>query len=334
MDINFAGESVPLQDLEIYERFDRELLVNTYWQSNCLLLLKRTHKYFPLIESILKKNGIPDDFKYLAIAESGLQNIVSPAGATGFWQLMKAAATENGLEVNKEIDERYNFIKSTEAACDYLNEAYKRFGSWTLAAASYNMGMNGLAKQLKRQEANSYYDLTLNRETARYVFRILALKQVLEDPTHFGFHYREKDLYNYPKTYQVRVDTAVENFASFARDHKISYRILKYFNPWLRQNYLKNTEGKVYWIEIPKEGYVVESFDMDTIEVDSMEAHYVSFVQENEEHIDSLSFRIGIESEDLLDWNSHLDSAGIVQEGEIIRVLESPSPQTTVSSEE
>lgn len=253
--IGFAGEKMPIEQNDIKERFDRELLVNTYWQSQTLLFIKKAYKYFPIIEPILKKEGIPSDFKYLAIAESGLANIVSPSGATGFWQIMKATGKENGLIINKEVDERYHLEKSTKAACDYLNEAYEKFGSWTLAAASYNMGKTGLEKQMIRQKAHNYYDLLLNSETARYVFRICAIKEILEHPKTYGFHVREKDLYALPPLQKVLLDTSVTNFANYAHQLNINYKILKEYNPWLRQAHLENTDGCGYWIKVPEEGY-------------------------------------------------------------------------------
>ncbi|HLT51457.1 MAG TPA: lytic transglycosylase domain-containing protein, partial [Arenibacter sp.] len=187
-DLNFAGEAVPFEDPEIMERVDREFLVNAYWQSNALLLMKRAHKFFPIIEPILAKNGIPDDFKYLALAESGLQNVVSPAGATGFWQIMPATGREYGLEINKNVDERYHVEKSTEVACRYLKKSKERFGSWTLAAAAYNAGAGGIQKFMGIQKVDAYYDLLLGEETGRYVFRILAIKEILSNPEKYGFH--------------------------------------------------------------------------------------------------------------------------------------------------
>ena len=184
--LNFAGEDIPLYSSEIWERFDNELLRNVYFQSNTLLYLKKANKFFPIIEPILKKHGIPDDFKYLAVIESGLENVVSPSGAAGFWQIMKKTAREYGLEVNDEIDERYNLEKSTIAACNYLNDAYKQFGNWTIAAASYNMGRGGINKRLKEQRVDNYYDLYLNSETARYIFRIIAIKEILQNPKKYG----------------------------------------------------------------------------------------------------------------------------------------------------
>lgn len=253
--LSFAGERVPLQDLDILERLDRELLVNTYWQSNTMLVIKRAHKWFPIIEPILKKNGVPDDFKYLAAIESALTNTVSPSGATGFWQILDVTAKEYGLEVNEVVDERYDVVKSTEAACKFLKAAYAKHGSWAMAAASYNMGMNGLDKQVKRQDANSYYDLLLNVETSRYVFRIIAMKQILQHPKQYGFHYRTKDVYKMPAMREIVVDTTINDLNAFARATGVTYRVLKIFNPWMREPFLKNAMGKKYTIRIPKDGF-------------------------------------------------------------------------------
>ncbi len=279
VNIKFAGEDIPLADPEIYERFDRELLVNTYWQSQTMLFFKRANRYFEIIEPILKKNGVPDDFKYLAVVESGLMNVVSPAGATGFWQIMEATGKGYGLEINKEVDERYHLEKSTEAACKYLKEAKKELGSWTLAAASYNMGIAGIKKQLKRQEAGSYYGLTLNSETERYVFRILAAKEIMTNPLKYGFHFRDKDLYDVIPTTNVEVDTAVSSFGQFAEKMGINYRILKYHNPWLRYDYLPNSSGKRYLIKIPKKGFYElsnEEVEPEAIDTNSPSAPAIS----------------------------------------------------------
>lgn len=250
-EIDFAGEPVPLHILDVRERLDRELLVNTYWQSQTLLFHKRANRYFPIIEPILEKHNIPNDFKYLSLIESGFQNVVSPAGATGFWQFMKDTGIEYGLEISNEVDERYHLEKSTEAACRYLKRAYDRYGSWAMAAASYNLGMNGIHRQMERQNASNYYDLLLVEETGRYVFRILAMKEIFSDPRKYGFHFRESDLYPPIETYTVVVDSSVMDFASFAFAHDINYKILKIFNPWLRDTYLRNPSGKRYEISIP-----------------------------------------------------------------------------------
>lgn len=250
--LNFAGELVPTNRLDIRERMDRELLVNTYWQSNGLLLIKKANKYFPIIEPILKENGIPEDFKYLAVAESGLANVSSPAGAKGFWQFLRSTAREYGLEVNSNVDERYNLELATKVAAEYLKKSKEKFGSWTLAAAAYNAGNSRIANRLKTQQVDNYYDLLLNAETARYVFRIVALKEILSNPKSFGFEFDKEDLYSLPETYTVKVDTAISNIASFAKQFNTNYKELKIHNPWLRQNKLNNKSRKLYEIKIPK----------------------------------------------------------------------------------
>ncbi len=253
--MDFAGEAVPLQNPDIRERMDRELLVNTYWQSNGLLLFKRANKYFPQIEPLLKKYGLPDDFKYLAVAESGLEYTSSPAGASGIWHFMKGTGLEYGLEINDYVDERYNLEKATMVAAEYLKSAKNKFGSWTMAAASYNAGVGGMNKQINRQKETSYYDLLLNDETSRYVFRIMALKEIMTHPEQYGFNFREKDLYTNIPTFKVKVDTPVEDWAEWVKPYGINYKILKLHNPWLRDTFLKNSSGKEYFIEIPEKGY-------------------------------------------------------------------------------
>lgn len=252
--LNFAGEEVPLGDPDIYERMDRELLVNTYWQSNALLLIKRANKYFPVIEPILKEEGVPDDLKYLAVIESGLTQAVSPAKAVGFWQIMEGTGKDYGLEINANVDERYHIEKSTRVAADYLKKAKERFGSWTLAAASYNAGQYGVDKQLERQKVDDYYDLLLGEETGRYVFRILALKEIMNHPEKYGFNFEESDLYKHIPVAKVKVDTVVKDFPDFAAKFGINYKILKVHNPWLRDDHLKNASGKTYFIDIPEKG--------------------------------------------------------------------------------
>ncbi|MEK6155616.1 lytic transglycosylase domain-containing protein [Flavobacteriaceae bacterium 3-367] len=254
-DLNFAGEAVPVEDPEIMERVDREFLVNTYWQSNALLLMKRANKYFPIIEPILAKNGVPEDFKYLAVAESGLQQVVSPAGATGFWQIMKATGREYGLEINSNVDERYHIAKATEVACNYIKRYKKKYGSWTLTAAAYNAGPGAINKFMGIQKAEDYYDLLLGEETGRYVFRILAIKEILSNPEKYGFDIGKEDMYNAIPTFRVEVDEPVFNFADFAQQYEINYKILKRHNPWLREPHLNNSSGKKYIIEIPNKGY-------------------------------------------------------------------------------
>ena len=250
--LEFAGEKVPLYKPDIKERVDRELLVNTYWQSNGLLWIKRTHKYFPVIEPILKEKGIPDDFKYLAVIESNLQNVTSPAGAKGMWQLLIGAAKDNGLEVNDNVDERYHLEKATRAACDYLLAAKEKFGTWTMAAAAYHDGNGGLAKKLSEQKVTSYYEVLAGENTQRYVPRILAAKEILSNPKKYGFQFDQEDLYQLPSSYPVKVDTVINNIALFAKKFGTNYKVLKIHNPWLRENKLNNKSRKVYYIKLPE----------------------------------------------------------------------------------
>ena len=250
--LKFANENIPESTFDVWERLDKELLKNIYWQSNTLLYFKRANKYFPIIEEILEKNNIPSDFKYLALIESGFEYKVSPSGAAGFWQIMKGTAREYGLEVNYAIDERYHLIKSTEVACKYLQKAYDKFGSWTLAAASYNMGINGVQRQVKKQNTNNYFNLYLNDETSRYVFRIIVIKEIMENPRKYGFVFRQNDLYSYPSVKQIRVDSTINNLYSFAQENDINYKILKRFNPWLRTSKLPDESRRVYYIDVPE----------------------------------------------------------------------------------
>jgi len=254
----FAGEQVPLGLYYVKESLDRELLVNTFWHSSTILQLKRANRFFPVIEPILKAHNIPDDFKYIAMIESGLDQVVSPSGATGFWQFMEGTAKDYNLEVNDEVDERYHIEKSTEAACKYFRDAYEEFGNWTLAAASYNVGKRGISKQIERQGETDYYKLLLNDETERYVFRILAMKEIHNNPGKYGFHIEEDHLYK-PIDFQwVKVDSAVSIWAGFAKKYGLNYRILKEFNPWLRESYLKNKQKKTYFIKIPDKEDIYE----------------------------------------------------------------------------
>ncbi|QCX38272.1 lytic transglycosylase domain-containing protein [Aureibaculum algae] len=250
--LEFAGERVPLEKDYIKEDVDREFLVNTYWQSNGLLWIKRANKYFPIIEPILKEKGLPDDFKYIAVIESNLMNVTSPAGAKGFWQQLSGAARENGLEVNSNVDERYHLEKTTRAACDYLIDAKKTFGTWALAAATYHSGKGNINKYLREQMVDSYYDLLSGPNTERYLPRILAAKYILSNPKKYGFQFDESDLYTYPEHTTIKVDTAIANLAQFAKEHNTTYRELKILNPWLRENKLNNKSRKVYYIDIPK----------------------------------------------------------------------------------
>jgi membrane-bound lytic murein transglycosylase D len=263
--LTFAGEPVPLENFDTREALDRELLSCANFHSQTLLFLKKLPRYFGIIEPILKKNNIPDDFKYLALAESSfLDKAVSPVGAIGIWQFMKPAAVGCGLEVNAEVDERFHIGKATQAACNYLNNSYRTYGNWTLVAASYNAGMNGIEKQVELQNSRNYYDLLLNEETARYLFRILALKLVMSDPEKYGFKVDDKDKYPIIPLKQITVSGSINNMTNFARANDVNYKILKYFNPWLRQTYLKNPFKKTYVLKIPEAGFRKFDFEAQT----------------------------------------------------------------------
>ena len=259
--IAFAGDLVPMDIFYVREQLDRELTVNTYWHSSTILTLKRANRWFPLIEPILKKNNIPDDFKFLAIAESNLVNAVSPSGAEGFWQFIKPTGQKYGLEITEEVDERYNVEKATEAACRYFQDSFQQFKSWTLVAASYNRGIDGLARAVENQKVINYYDLYLNDETARYIFRIMAIKEVYNHPVKYGYFLREKDFYPVIPVYSIKVDSAISDLADFAFKQKVNYRILREFNPWIRRYNLPNKSRKVYTFILPKEG----SLDYETL---------------------------------------------------------------------
>lgn len=251
-EINFAGEPLPQDNFDAVERFDRELISNCFRHSATFLFFKRANRYFPIIERILKEEGVPDDMKYLAVAESALENAVSPAGARGFWQFMPGSARERGLEVGSEVDERYHLEKATRAACAYLKEAKAEFGSWMLAAASYNMGKAGLRKNLNEQGNGDYFSLNLNPETARYVLRILAIKEIMQHPKRYGFHFEPSDLYQaFPPYKTVAIKSNVESWSAFAKKHNTTYRMLKVYNPWLRSDGLNNRSQKTYHINLP-----------------------------------------------------------------------------------
>ncbi len=252
--LEFAGEEVPIDRFDVYESADNEFVVNSYWHSSTIQTLKRAERYFPVIEPILKEEGVPDDFKYLCVIESNLRNVTSPAGAKGFWQFMKNTGKEYGLEINSYVDERYHLEKATHAACQYLKKSHKKFGSWTLAAASYNMGSGGLEKRLKEQKVDNYYDLLLNPETARYVYRIVAMKYMMPDHEKYGFMIDMIYKYKPIEVNTVSVDTSINSLVDFAFSQGTNYKVLKSMNPWLINKSLVNYSGKTYEIIIPKPG--------------------------------------------------------------------------------
>lgn len=249
--LSFCQEKVPLEEEDVYERLDREVLVNMYWQSNQFLLFKRANRWFPIIEAILKEEGVPDDFKFLALIESSFLNAQSGAGAGGFWQILKGTATDQGLEINKYVDERLNLEKATRVACTILKRSYDKYGSWTLAAAAYNTGQGNINYHWRTQGSHSYYNLHLPVETLRYVFRILAEKIIFADPLKYGYSIDEKDLYQPYKTRCVKVDTSIKCLFAFAKEHKVLYKDFKMLNPWLIERELPVKEGRVYKIILP-----------------------------------------------------------------------------------
>jgi membrane-bound lytic murein transglycosylase D len=250
----FAGEKMPLDNFDTRESLERELITTAYRHSSTILIIKRSKRYFPVIEKILQQFNIPDDFKYLAVAESDLSNAISPAGATGFWQIMTATGKEEGMEINGEVDERYHIEKSTGFACEYFLKSYNKYGSWTLAAASYNSGRNAIDDQIEIQKENDYYDLLLNDETARYIFRVVAYKLIINNPEEYGFDIKSDEYYPVLKYTEVKVDSSISDFSRFAKNFGTNYKMLKFLNPWLRKPYLTNKAGKEYLIKIPEQG--------------------------------------------------------------------------------
>lgn len=248
--LSFCGERVPLEDFDVREALDAEIIKVMYWHSQLFIYIKRANRYFPTLRRLLAENNIPEDFLYLCVAESGMDHVVSPAKAAGFWQLLEATGKESGLEINDEVDERFNIEKSTSAACKYLRQAYNKFGSWTLSAAAYNCGQTGLQTLIERQGVSSYYDLRNYTETGRYVYRILALKLVMQNPEKYGFIYKEKDLYPEFKCRTIEVDSSISSLYDFGKEVSVNYKMLKILNPWLRSTKLTNKNGKTYQIKV------------------------------------------------------------------------------------
>ncbi|HYF30713.1 MAG TPA: lytic transglycosylase domain-containing protein [Chitinophagaceae bacterium] len=248
-EISFAGERVPLEQWDVKERLDRQVLFNYYQPSNVLYMLKMANRYFPIIEQRLKANNVPDDFKYLCVAESNLvAEAISRSGAVSYWQFLSVTAPGYNLEVNKEIDQRYDILKATDAACKYLKTAYQKFGSWTAAAASYNCGQGGYNSQATFQRTKNYYDLMLPEETNRYLFRILAFKYLMENAAQFGFVLENDEAYPPLQTRSVTVNQSIPDLAAFAIDHGTNYKNLRLLNRWLRGRSLTVRPGKTYVI--------------------------------------------------------------------------------------
>jgi len=251
--MSFAGEPVPLTIADVRERLDREMHINAYWHTNTIFLLKRANRWLPQISKILKEEGIPDDFKYMPAIEGAFKNDISPKAAVGFWQFRKDAAKEFGLEVNRQVDERYDPLKSTKAACKYLTKAYDKFGNWTLVAASFNRGRAGIIRAMDKQEIDNYYDLMLNEETSRYVFRILAAKEVIEHPKRYGFEVEESQLYNIEPVKYIKITSSVDNWVDWSKAQGINLKLLKRHNPWIQSDNLTVSRGNEYLVAIPLE---------------------------------------------------------------------------------
>jgi membrane-bound lytic murein transglycosylase D len=252
--VTFAGEKMPLDNFDTKESLEREILTSAYRHSSTILIIMRANRYLPVIERILRKNNVPDDFKYLVAAESEYSNMVSPAGATGFWQIMPETGKEEGMEINTVVDERYDVEKSTQFACEYFLKSYEKFGNWTLAAASYDGGRAGIDEQIDIQHQHNYYDLLLSEETARYIFRVVAYKLIISDPENYGFRIDKEDLFPELKYTEVKVDTAITDFSAFAQKFGTNYKMLKLLNPWLRKPFLTPKANKSYMIKVPNEG--------------------------------------------------------------------------------
>ena len=330
--LSFAGEKTPMSRLGVREGLEQEMLLNTYFQSQSMVMLKRVHRYFPVIEDILKQEGIPDDFKYLALAESAFSYKVSPVGAVGFWQIMRPTAEDYGLEVDKEIDERYNLEKSTRAACSYFKDAYKELHNWTLVAASYNMGIAGIEKELQNEKEKNYYDLSLNLETSRYVFRILALKQFVSHPSLYGYFLKKNDYYEPVPSYSITVDSTINSLADFAQQRKISYRVLKFLNPWLVNSRLDNPLRHTYTITLPKtdvcfgelgENIVYTDEANDTSGTaktakDTVQPRILVHIIKEGETLDSVAKQYNVTVQQLRIWNSIPDTLRLKARDEIM----------------
>jgi hypothetical protein len=284
-DLNFCGERVPTENFDVKERMDRELQRNVYYHSSTVLLLKRYGRYYETFSNILEEQGIPEDMFFLSVAESGLSNAVSPVGAKGFWQFMPATARHYGLELSGTVDERYHPEKATYAATEYFKDSYKRFGNWSLVAASYNMGPAGVSRAMRRQEVDNYYDLHLNKETSQYVFRILAFKTIMNTPYRYGFNVN--NAYEPIPYREVEVQGNISNLASFAKKNGSTYRMLKLLNPWLISDHLVAQEGKTYSIRFPLNPDEVMAYEMEITDRN----------QKEEVVVDSLSVGDSVEIE-------------------------------------
>ena len=249
--LSFAGEKVPLERQDIRERLEREVQVNAFWHSNSVIMIKRANRWFPTIDSILEANDIPGDFKYLAVAESGLENVVSPSKAVGFWQFLRGTAGDFGLTVNREMDQRYDPVLATEAATKYLKQAYEKFGTWTMVAASYNLGMSATAKMVENQRPETYYDMRMSEEPSRYIFRILALKNMLENQEQFGFKVPKAFMYELEKTKSEKITQSIADLHEYALSKNTRYTEIRRLNPWIKGYKLTLKSGQILELKLP-----------------------------------------------------------------------------------
>lgn len=350
--LNFCGEQIPSNDYHIREALEKEFFANSYWKSNSVILFRRVQKWFPYIEPILKQEGVPDDFKYMAFIESHLTNATSPAGASGFWQLVPVSARHYGLTVNNEVDERYNVEKSTRAACKHIKAAYAIFKNWTLAAAAYNLGINGVVYELKRQKTDNYFNLILNSETGSFVYRILAYKTLFSNPSHFGI---KKKIKYYPKipSKSYKIDSSLIVMNDIEKKIGISKKIIKWYNPWILSDTIHNSEHRVYEIRVPKnlnadyssyladlninrsnskiftpfEETTISSLSLSEIaeaKSDSLKPKMVQktifyIVNKEKETLDSIADKYSVAKEDLKKWN-HFENTESVQKGKVLTI--------------
>lgn len=339
-DLDFCGEKIPSNNLEIRDDLEKEFFSSAYWKANSLVLFRKAQKWFPYIEPILAQEGVPDDFKYVAVIESHLSNITSPAGASGFWQLLPGSARNYGLEVNDAVDERYHVEKATRAACRHFKDAYAVFGNWTLSAAAYNRGIGGIQAALKKQKTDNYFDLLLNRETGSFVYRILAYKTLFSSPGHFGIKKKKWNYFSKIPMNVLKVDSAVFDLRVLAQKAGTDLTVLRAFNPWLLQNYLPNPDRKMYEIRIPKNlnadysSYIadlhagasgqlsrqeralleeVSTKDTGAVTTANVvaEPKAVFHVVTGEESLKDLAGKYNVKEEDILKWNNLSDPKSI-----------------------
>jgi len=252
-ELSFAGEEAPLQRWDVREKFDKEFLLNYYSQGNIIYLLKLANRNFPIISARLKANGVPDDFKYLCIAESNMQSwAVSKSGAVGYWQFLDGTAPGYGLEVSAQVDERQDLEKATDAACIYFKQAYEKFGNWTAAAASYNCGQGGYNKQAAFQRTTNYYDLQLPEETNKYIFRILSFKHLMENAEELGFIVKKEETYQPMPFRAVTINSTIDDLAQYATNNGTTYKMIRAMNPWIKGRSLTVRPGKSYTIKLPQ----------------------------------------------------------------------------------